>query len=339
VKANQPLLSIVIPFFNAVDLISNSINSLLAQTIKDFEIILVNDGSIDKTRELVVSLLTDSKLDFRIFDQENLGVSSARNAGMRFATGKYVYFLDADDVVCSCLVEKIKNFIDTNVECEIVVFGYNILNYNKELIKVENLDGYPKVEDPRRLLVDILKMRTSVHTESIVYKKSFLDYSALLFNDNMKFGEDQEFSLKAIYQAKQVGCINEQLVFYIKHLNAATSLAFNRSRFGMLKKYEHFNMILNEEEDYLHSLSDSGKVFSAIYLSYMICNSLSFRKSMEEICFMMTTYFGDIKSYKISLKAKFCYTVVHYIPQVIYITKSIVTKLMFPISNVNKNKD
>ena len=337
-KTDKPLLSIVIPFFNAGNLINHSINSLLKQTNKDFEVILVNDGSTDQTKEIALDLLTDSNLNFKILDKENAGVSSARNYGLLYTTGKYVYFLDSDDMVSIFLVERLLDFIDSNKNCEVVVFGYNVLNYNQELIRIEDLNGYQKVGDSRCLLIDILKMRTAVHTESIVYRKSFLDDNALLFNENMKFGEDQEFSLKAIYLAEKAGCLNEQLAFYIKHLNATTSTVFNRSRFGMLEKYDHFKDILHDNENYLSVLSDNGKVISATYISYMICNSFSFGQSMKEISFMRQAYLADIEFLKISLKAKVCYTVMKYLPILIYITKSLVAKFMFPISNANKNK-
>ena len=93
------LLTIVIPAFNAADFISTSINSLKHQSNKDFEVIIVDDGSIDQTADVTERLLIESKIPaYQIVKKTNGGVSSARNLGLREAKGEYVFFLDADEI-------------------------------------------------------------------------------------------------------------------------------------------------------------------------------------------------------------------------------------------------
>ena len=99
-KATRILVSIIVPVYNAEKFIVQTIESVLKQNIKDFELILVNDGSTDSSKSLCLYFL---KQDFRVkfIDSPNRGVSHARNLGLDAAQGEYVYFLDADDTLAS----------------------------------------------------------------------------------------------------------------------------------------------------------------------------------------------------------------------------------------------
>jgi len=79
---------------------------LINQTFKDIELIIVNDGSTDKTREVAIKELERAPFDYKIIDQENKGGSVARNVGIREATGEYLHFLDADDYIHETFMEK-----------------------------------------------------------------------------------------------------------------------------------------------------------------------------------------------------------------------------------------
>lgn len=91
---DKPLISVVIPLYNKESTIKHTLNSVLVQTFQDFEIVIINDGSKDKSAN-VVSSISDHRI--RLVNQENGGVSAARNKGIKEAHGKYIAFLDADD--------------------------------------------------------------------------------------------------------------------------------------------------------------------------------------------------------------------------------------------------
>lgn len=91
----QPLVSVVIPVFNGADFIARSVESVVAQTCQDFEIIIIDDGSIDDT-QVVLDQLSET-LEIRCFRQDNAGPAQARNFGMQSARGEYIAFLDCDD--------------------------------------------------------------------------------------------------------------------------------------------------------------------------------------------------------------------------------------------------
>jgi glycosyltransferase involved in cell wall biosynthesis len=104
------LVSVIIPAYNAEKYISASIQSVLDQSISDYEIIVINDGSTDKT----LNLLKKFKHHIHVIDQENGGVSTARNAGIAYSTGKYIAFLDADDTWHLNKLEIQLQFMDGN---------------------------------------------------------------------------------------------------------------------------------------------------------------------------------------------------------------------------------
>ena len=95
----QPYFSVIIPVFNGEARLALTLDSVCHQTFRDFEIIVVDDGSIDKTSEIVAAYCEKEPQSVRYFYKNNGGVSSARNSGIAKATGKFVTFLDSDDLL------------------------------------------------------------------------------------------------------------------------------------------------------------------------------------------------------------------------------------------------
>ena len=92
----MPRVSVIIPAYNRADLIEETLDSVFAQTYRDYEIIVVDDGSTDDTRAVLAPLAAAGKLRYTY--QENAGLPAARNTGIRMAAGQYVAFLDSDDL-------------------------------------------------------------------------------------------------------------------------------------------------------------------------------------------------------------------------------------------------
>jgi glycosyltransferase involved in cell wall biosynthesis len=104
----MPEVSVIIPAFNASEFIAEAVDSVLAQSFKDFEVLIVNDGSTDHT----LDVLRDYQSKVTIINQENQGVSTARNNGINIARGKYLVFLDADDIFMPNKLEDQSDFLD-----------------------------------------------------------------------------------------------------------------------------------------------------------------------------------------------------------------------------------
>lgn len=239
----MPNLSIIIPAYNVQDNIYNTLNSLLNQTDSDFETILVNDGSIDNTFEVVEDILSKSNFtNYKIINKENGGVSSARNVGIREANGKYLYFLDGDDYVTHDMVSKVKSHISNDYP-DIIAWGYDMVNENGTVL-TSFFDKFSKYKTNSQKLTgiealeDILLNKTFwIWTCSAAYKKEFITQNNLLYTEGCTNGEDQEFTFKALSKAKEVIFVDKVLSFYVQR-EGSISNSYNIKRFDVVDAFE-----------------------------------------------------------------------------------------------------
>lgn len=123
--SNNPFFSVIIPTYNREKFICTAIESLLAQSFRDFEIIIVDDGSVDNTEE-VVKKIEDNRLHY--YKKENGERAAARNFGVKKAEGEYINFLDSDDTVYSNHLAVARKFCDENKNVEIFHLGFDVKN-------------------------------------------------------------------------------------------------------------------------------------------------------------------------------------------------------------------
>ena len=119
---SQPFISVVMPVYNAGDYLDSSVRSLLQQTFSDFELILVNDASSDNSGNIADRLAREDTRIRVIHKEVNAGSSLARNTGLEYVVGRYVFFMDADDVVDDTLFDQIVRSLEKN-PAQAVVFG------------------------------------------------------------------------------------------------------------------------------------------------------------------------------------------------------------------------
>ncbi|MBN7817517.1 glycosyltransferase family 2 protein [Algoriphagus pacificus] len=139
----MPLISVIIPTYNRVQSLSSAIQSVLKQTFEDWELIIVDDGSVDFTAEVVSQYLTDSRISY--FFQENSGVSAARNFGVKMAIGEWLIFLDSDDTLT---LNSLTAFAEATIhDIHLIVGGINVISNSGSMErlpgKVKNLAKIP----------------------------------------------------------------------------------------------------------------------------------------------------------------------------------------------------
>lgn len=226
-------VSIIIPVFNAGEYISFCIDSLIKQTLQECEFIFINDGSSDNSKYLIEEY---SKLDPRVvlYNQNNQGVSVARNQGLKRARGKYVGFVDADDYVELDMYAKLYNVVMSqncdllmsNLECEIE--GHKVVIappfpdnkiLGKEFIQDEVLPYYLK----------------SDHLNSVcnkLYKKELIDKYNLQFPSNLALGEDAFFNMAFLSCASSCLCLNYTGYHYREVKGSATRNIVDKDYFN-----------------------------------------------------------------------------------------------------------
>lgn len=177
------MFSSVIPLYNKEKSIENAIRSVLSQTFTAFELVIVNDGSTDRSWEIVTGI-ADSRI--RIIDKPNGGVSSARNEGIRAAKHKFVAFLDADDLWEPDFLETIKQLITDYPEADCYTTGY-ACKYDNDTLNVFGVRT-------RGIIRDFFKQAYKgpvMHSSSICVKKSAFDKIGY-FNTAIRRGEDYD---------------------------------------------------------------------------------------------------------------------------------------------------
>ena len=151
IARNKPLLSVVIPYYNRANTIDQTLRSLEGQTLKNFEVIVIDDGSTDVVSKQVFSTLQEryTSLHIQTIRQENQGVAQARNNGIRAAAGRYIICLDSDDILTSTYIEKCVVALETSPDISLVTsyrehFGvvnevYPVADYNPERLIEDNM--------------------------------------------------------------------------------------------------------------------------------------------------------------------------------------------------------
>lgn len=219
---NYPLISLIIPCYNAEHTLERCLSSVFLQSYNNLEIIVVDDGSTDNTSEVYQKFQSrDERV--KIFKQDNSGVSKARNNGVKKATGDYICFVDSDDWVDPdyCL-ELYRSLIDEDADIAIVEASYEDGNGNVVFHKPISEE---RVLDGRRALALLLEDNViQSHPWGKLYKSSF--FKNVDFPENLKCFEDYSTLFKIFDKAIKVVRSNRQLYHYIQHQD---SLSHNLS--------------------------------------------------------------------------------------------------------------
>jgi len=297
---STPFFSIIIPAYNVGKYIGKTLESLENQKYKQFEVLIIDDGSTDNTVDIVTAIKKKGSLNIEILTQNNLGVSVARNRGLECSIGKYVYFLDGDDIVSNNLFCSLRKVIKKSADRDVIIFNYSLIDENYKVIAEEKSDLVSIIQkmkkDREQLILSYLNIYgniglNSIRVSSIIYRREFLEENSLVFYPGCTMGEDNEFIIKALLNAKKIIHVSEILFYYLvkrsdsamrnlslKHFDEIQSLFRLRDyfvRMGFLKKNlsEFDNKIIPS-----HFFHNYFKVVRSIY------GYKSFRELNHKIC-------------------------------------------------------
>lgn len=198
--------SIIIPVYNAESTLRRCVDSILAQTVTDFELILVNDGSKDLSAEIIDKYAAKDSHVVAVH-KPNGGVSSARNAGLEKARGKYILFADADDEMKPCWIECFKTI---NNNYDICVQGIEFVGNTTEKRSIGKLCG-----DDCRSLTERLMLHGSLgYTFGKMFQRDIIERHHLRFDETIHFREDDVFVLQYLEHAKTWASSDEANYIY-----------------------------------------------------------------------------------------------------------------------------
>lgn len=271
------LFSIIMPVYNVEKFIRKSITSVLNQTYKNFELIIVDDGSKDESIKIAREM-TKNINNVKILHKENGGLADARNFGLNYAQGKYVWFIDSDDYIRK---DSLK-ILSENVGADIISFGYYKDINNKIIpVKIKNIN-YCKTT--RYLL-------NSPSATMKIYKRNFLEKNKIKFEKG-KYYEDLGLTPWLIKYTKNIEFIEDELYYYVIRENSImTKKEFNSKkddRFWAINK-----IIENLGNEYLDEIE------------YIAIKQLIVMYSIDILKLNKEVYKSRIKKVNLYFKSKF----------------------------------
>ena len=217
-------ISIIVPAYNAEKYIKKCLDSLISQTKKELEFIIVNDGSTDKTEEIVKSY-KDKRIKY--FKNKNQGIGKTRNFGISKAKGKYIMFLDSDDslekTACETLFSKAEKDKLDIVICD---FYKELEDGTIEEVKNPDFENSSLEENPEIISENLCPWAK-------IYKRDLIVENNIKFVEDLKY-EDAPFVIECLDKAKKIGKVNECLNYYLIHSNSETTIR-DRRCFDILK--------------------------------------------------------------------------------------------------------
>lgn len=270
---NIPLVSVIIPIYNADKYLSTCIDSVLEQTYQNLEIILVDDGSQDSSGEICDRY---SKIDFRVkvIHQKNQGLASARNSGFQQSKGKYIYFIDSDDCMHRDLI-KIAVQLAVEKHTGMVQINYknvpeDFSDYRESEVGDYRVFEFSIEQSLRNLEIDCKEYARDIRMITMVawsklYKREVLE--AIRFKDGVRIHEDQLVAHRFITQAGGMVFCNAELYYYRTIEESLSRKQWKTEKLFIIDCYK-------DRLECVIDLNENGKyqsIVDLVYKRYLVC--------------------------------------------------------------------
>ena len=294
------MVSVLIPAYNAEKTIHRCLDSILAQTYCDIEVIIVNDGSKDSTlAELQVYAKKDERV--KVIDQPNCGVSATRNVALDNASGDYILYVDADDWIEPNMIQRMVDLIEG---ADIVFCGND---YSETPMQVECIDNV-KIEDwnQQQQMLEFMKHKrmTGMLWNKLI-RRDITEGS--WFNEETGYGEDAEFLWKILKKSHKMIVTNEILNHHVMEQSSISHLSFSDKKYSAIPMWESINKDVAKNYPELLPLARERLMCAAVYSLYEVryCKY----KNKEAIKHMRSIVRKHICSFlktaRVSIKFKF----------------------------------
>jgi len=267
----QIKVSVIIPVYNAEVFLVDCVQSLINQTLQECEFIFINDGSLDKSQEIIENFQKQDRR-IRIINQENTGRSEARNRGIREAKGKYIGFIDSDDFVLDDMFLSLYNRANEQ-DTGIVVSNYFLGRDKKYILKTEVFPVdiiYNREFIQKKIIPNLLEKEDLFSVWNKLYKRNLLLTHNISFPS--EYEEDQFFNLLAFNAVSNVLFIDYAGYFYREVFNGVSKNLFKVDYFEIARQKLHLdykkrcNLSISDEElNKLKAIRFVQKVFYLIF--------------------------------------------------------------------------
>lgn len=274
-------VSIIVPVFNAAKFIDEMLVTIINQTHKNLEIILVDDESTDNSVEIIHESLKNIDCEYYLINQKNSGAASARNHGLKHATGDYVVFVDADDLLHNRYIELLLKVAISN-NSDIVICGFMAFSDKSHTNLTSEVNEDFEILNQEKATVDFALGLIKTNHWAMLYNKNLLIHNNLQYPTNYKYGEDVYFATKCMASSKNIAILNEQLYFY-----RSSSASLMSSIANDIHTYisDSIDIKIKQEQiikDKCSSCSDKYNYYAVPRVVFSIVNNISIRYSNSE---------------------------------------------------------
>lgn len=290
--------SFIIPVYNCEKYLESCVLSILKQTENyDFEIVLIDDGSLDKGGS-IADELADRYYNVRTFHKENGGAASARNKGISVARGKYILFIDGDDTISSSLLDVIDYHLGAE-ECDMIIYGMSFEYYRHE--KIERSEKVCCEHNGRFTVNDILESYPVFFYDNAlssacnkVFKTEVIRERHIRFNEEMSLYEDYDFVLQYLRYINNVYCIAKPFYYYRHDLE---NIHLNHRVRDLVKVQQSMRNLLETSSNVYRQKENKAvslmEVTGNLYMQLLVQNLMNQRYSLQKLRTGLTEYCNE----------------------------------------------
>lgn len=295
--------SIIIPAYNLENYIVKTLESVCKNNLENTEIIIIENGSQDRTRELIQQYFAKIRIEhYRIIYQQNKGVSAARNIGIDHAQGNYIIFCDGDDLCADNMIDTISSLKENEVD--MIVWRYQVLQNGK--YEATHKEFQEKVLTNQNALRSFLLDGYRIRMGSFAVKKQLLVESGIRFTEDCAIAEDMEFIYKCLAKAERVLTLNDILFTYLKRMGSVM-YTFDLRRFQAPDAMERvYNFVekrtsLRSDKVLVEYLRNGLYLLHSIY-SFDAC--IQYLDSWKSANSFLKTYYKEFRRIEDHIKLK-----------------------------------
>lgn len=284
----NPKISIIVPVYNTESYLEECLDSILAQTLKDIEIICINDGSTDRSQDILERYAEKDKR-VKVLVKENGGQSSARNLGVNAATGEYVGFVDSDDFIDPEMMEKLYTRAK-ETDADIAICDFYLYNHKTaETGEFRDQLLYLRLKNKVVTLEDEPQLVSCIAIWDRIRKRSLLEENNIRFAEGLVY-EDHLYTIEELVKARRVILTPEKLYYYRKFGGASTTdreVKNDKFKSDYLEIHRRIQTILRKE-------NVSEKV-SVEYLKYFMQNAFMHQGNIVTLQYFRK-FFGRVRN-------------------------------------------
>lgn len=278
-------ISVIVPVYNVESYLEQCLDSIVSQTFSNLEIILVNDGSTDKSGRICDEFAAkDSRIT--VIHQKNAGVSSARNSGIDVATGNYFTFVDSDDWLDAEMYRKMTEAAKSVKFADVIMCDFLNVKLDKiEKISADLRQGYYEKQDiikeiyPKLIVLENFGRLPIASACICLFKKSLFKENAIRFDEKLKYSEDNLFMTEVILKANSFLYLKDDYFYHYRQYDASRSKKYNNewwSNFLYLNQNLKKLVSGNPDFDFSRQLK-----LQLIHSALFLCNAIFENKTLS----------------------------------------------------------